>query len=105
MTFMNKLDFRIMCNVCKNSENIIVLRKESLSLHKCLRCGTVFFVGTPTGLCRNYTPITINMRMSEKKIYLIRCQCSVRGFAALFLVRDSADKFCLTASGVQGITD
>ena len=39
---MDKRGVRIKCTVCKDSESIIVLRKESLSLHKCLKCGTVF---------------------------------------------------------------
>ena len=39
---MDKCDFCIECTVCKDSESIILLRKESLSLHKCLKCGTVF---------------------------------------------------------------
>jgi len=39
---MDKLDVCIECTICKDSESIVVLRKESLSLRKCLKCGTVF---------------------------------------------------------------
>ena len=39
---MDKSDISISCTVCRNSESIIVLRKDSLSLHQCLKCGAVF---------------------------------------------------------------
>ena len=46
---MDKRDVRIECTVCKDWESIIVLRKESLALHKCLKCGTVFLGGYSDG--------------------------------------------------------
>ena len=42
---MDKRDFCLKCTVCKDSQSIIVFSKDSLSLHKCLNCGTVFLAG------------------------------------------------------------
>ena len=42
---MDNPDFCIKCTACKDSENIIVFRKDSLSLRQCLKCGTVFLGG------------------------------------------------------------
>ena len=42
---MDKPDFRMKCTVCRNPQSIIVLRKDSLFLHQCLKCGTVFLGG------------------------------------------------------------
>ena len=39
---MDKPDLGIRCTACRNSRSIIVLRRDSLSLHRCLNCGTVF---------------------------------------------------------------
>ena len=42
---MDKRDLGIRCTACRNSESIVVLCKDSLSLHRCLKCGTVFLGG------------------------------------------------------------
>ena len=42
---MDKPDLGIRCTACRNSQSIIVLNKGSLSLRKCLKCGTVFLGG------------------------------------------------------------
>ena len=39
---MDKHHFCIKCTVCKDAKSSIVLRKGSLSLHRCLNCGTIF---------------------------------------------------------------
>ena len=39
---MDKRDLGIRCTACRNSKSTIILRKESLSLQKCLECGTIF---------------------------------------------------------------
>ena len=49
MSFMDKPDFRVQCTVCRNLLSIIILRKNSLSLHRCLKCGTVFLSGYSDG--------------------------------------------------------
>ncbi|MBC8427202.1 MAG: class I SAM-dependent methyltransferase [Deltaproteobacteria bacterium] len=42
---MDKRDLGIRCTACRDSQSIVVLLKESLSLRKCLKCGTVFLGG------------------------------------------------------------
>lgn len=39
---MDKRDYCPKCTVCKESLSISILRKDAFSLHRCLKCGTVF---------------------------------------------------------------
>jgi len=39
---MDKRDLGIRCTACRSSKSTIILRKEPLSLYKCLKCGTIF---------------------------------------------------------------
>ena len=96
---MHKRDDHIECTVCKDSESIIVLRKESLSLHKCLKCGTVFLGGYSDGFVQelyDYYDKYTNLEKEDvfNPITTTRCQELLRWFSRFGTGREVLDVGC-----------
>ena len=96
---MDKHDVRIKCTVCKDSESIIVLRKESLSLRKCLKCGTVFLGEYSDGFVPElYDYYDKYENVDKEDVYNpvtnARCQDLLRWFSRFGIGREVLDVGC-----------
>ena len=96
---MDNLDFGIRCTVCKDSESIIVLRKESLSLHKCQKCGTVFLGGYSDRFVPElYTYYDKYENLSKEDVFdpitNSRCENLLRWFSRFGTGREVLDVGC-----------
>ena len=94
-----KTDFGIRCTACAGSQNIIVLRKNSLSLHRCLKCGTVFLGGYSNEFVPelySYYDKYANLGKEEAfdPITGARCQDLLRWFSRFGIGRKVLDAGC-----------
>ena len=96
---MDKPDLGIRCTVCRSSQSIIVLRKGSLSLHRCLNCGTVFLGGYSDGFVPElyaYYDKYANLGKEEAfdPITGARCQDLLSWFSRFGIGREVLDVGC-----------
>ena len=98
--FMDRADFRKKnCTVCKDSQNIIVLRKDSLSLNRCLNCGTLFLDGYSDGFVPElYTYYDKYANFGKEDVFSTitsaRCQDLLRWFSRFSVGREVLDVGC-----------
>ena len=96
---MDKRDVCIECTVCKDSESIVVLRKESIVLHKCQKCGTVFLAGYSNGFVSElYAYYDKYENVDKEDVYNpvtnARCQDLLRWFSRFGIGREVLDVGC-----------
>ena len=89
----------IRCTACKGSQSVIILRKESLSLHKCLKCGTVFLDGYSDGFVPElYAYYDRYERLGKGDVYNPitsgRCQELLSWFSRFGIGREVLDVGC-----------
>ena len=96
---MDKLNLGIGCTVCRNSQSIIVFRKNSLSLHQCLKCGTVFLGGYPDKfLPELYAYYDKYAKLSQEEAFdpitSARCEDLLRWYSRFGIGREMLDVGC-----------
>ena len=96
---MDKRGVCIECTVCKDSESIVVLRKESLSLRKCLKCGAVFLGGYSDGFVPElYSYYNKYENLSKENVFdpitSARCSDLLKWFSGFNTGREVLDVGC-----------
>ena len=96
---MDKRDVRIKCTACKDSKSIIVLRKGSISLHKCLKCGTIFLDAYSDGFVPElYAYYDKYENLSKEDVFDpltgARCQDLLKWFSHFSMGREVLDVGC-----------
>jgi len=99
MGFMDKPDLGIRCTACRNSQSIIVLRKDSLSLHQCLKCGTVFLGGYSNDFVPElYAYYDKYVNLGKENVFdpitSNRCQDLLRWFSRFSIGQELLDVGC-----------
>ena len=96
---MDKPDLGIKCTACRSSQSIIVLRKGSLSLHRCLNCGTIFLGGYSNDfLPELYSYYDKYANLGKENVFDpindVRCQDLLRWFSGFGAGREVLDVGC-----------
>jgi len=106
MSFMDRPDLDVRCTACRNSQSIIVLRRDSLSLSQCIKCGTVFLGGYSNEFVPElyaYYDKYANLGKEDvfNPITSTRCQDLLRWFSRLSIGREVLDVGCGLGQFVQ----
>ena len=96
---MDKSGVSIKCTVCKAAKSIVVLRRDSFSLHRCLKCSTVFmgrysdsFVPELYAYYDKYS--NLGKEEAFDPITSARCQDLLRWFSRFGIGREVLDVGC-----------